>query len=224
MAHAGGQDLVSDTIKTISGDGRVTVRLILREALLVAVVGLGLAFAANQISPRGLVLTRNYFPSGVSRPGPTRVAANTNGPALSPVEQVAMQLKEQGLQSVDGWQAARLFHDPRYQQGAVAFIDARDEQHYRAGHIPGAREFNPYYPEKYFAAVLPACRQAEQIVVYCNGGDCDDSESAALLLRDVGITTNKLFIYIGGFEEWNSNRLPVEVGDRNSGRLSPARP
>jgi rhodanese-related sulfurtransferase len=128
-------------------------------------------------------------------------------------------LKEQGLQSVDGRQAAQLFHDPRFTQGSIAFIDARDEQHYREGHIPGACEFDPYYPEKYFAAVLPVCQAAEKIVVYCNGGDCDDSESAAILLRDVGITNQKLFVYTGGIPEWITNGLPVEIGGRNSGNL-----
>jgi rhodanese-related sulfurtransferase len=130
-----------------------------------------------------------------------------------------VRLKEQGLQSVDGRQAAELFHDPRFKQGSIAFIDARDEQHYREGHIPGACEFDPYYPEKYFPTVFPVCQAAEQIVIYCNGGDCDDSESAAILLRDVGIANRKLFIYTGGIPEWATNGLPVEIGGRNSGNL-----
>jgi len=98
-------------------------------------------------------------------------------------------------------------------------INARDEQHYREGHIPGACEFDPYHPEKYFATVLPVCQAAEQIVLYCNGGDCDDSESAAITLRDVGIANQKLFVYTGGITEWTTNGLPVEIGGRNSGNL-----
>ena len=124
---------------------------------------------------------------------------------------------------MDGSQAAQLFQDPRFKQGSIVFIDARDEQHYQEGHIPGAYEFDPYRPEKYFAAVLPVCKAAEQIVVYCNGGDCDDSESAALLLRDVGIANQKLFVYGGGITEWTTNGLPVETGERNSGNLRNAR-
>jgi rhodanese-related sulfurtransferase len=195
-------------------------------ALFVAVIGAAFAFGANLVSPRGLALTRNYFPAGVSRPVPAapgvgspRDVASTNLPASSPAELLAVRLKEQGLQSVDGRQAEQLFHDPRFQQGGVAFIDARDEQHYREGHIPGACEFDPYYPEKYFPTVLPVCQAAEQIVVYCNGGDCDDSESAAILLRDVGIANRKLFVYTGGIPEWITNGLPVEIGGRNSGNL-----
>ena len=193
---------------------------ILLEALLVAVIGIALAFAANLASPRGLALKRNYFPAGINRRAPVaHNVTNTNAPAPFPVESVEAQLKEQGLQSVDGNQAAQLFHDPRYPQGGIVFVDARDEQHYQEGHIPGAWEFDPYYPEKYFGAVLPPCQAAAQVVVYCNGGDCDDSETAAILLRDVGIANEKLFVYVGGMPEWITNGLPVEVGARNSGNL-----
>jgi len=197
---------------------------VLLEAAFVVVIGALFAFAANQISPRGLALTRDYFPAGTGRlVSATRPAFPPhNGTATSPVafdpaQLLAAELKEKGLQLADGSQAARLFHDPRYKQDIVVFIDARDEQRYREGHIPGAYEFDPYHPEKYFDAVLPVCKAAEQIVVYCNGGDCDDSETAAILLRDVGIANQKLLVYGGGITEWTTNGLPVEVGGRNSG-------
>ena len=84
---------------------------------------------------------------------------------------------------------------------------------------PRRLEFDPYYPEKYFPTALSPCQAAEQIVVYCNGGDCDDSESAAITLRDVGIAVNKLFVYGGGIPDWVTNGMPVESGGRNSGKL-----
>jgi len=128
-------------------------------------------------------------------------------------------MKEKGLQLTDGPRMVQLFHDPRFKRDIVVFIDARDEDHYQQGHIPGAYEFDPYHPEKYFDTVLPVCQKAEQIVVYCNGGDCDDSESAAILLRNVGIPNLKLFVYVGGIKQWMANGLPVETGARNSGNL-----
>jgi rhodanese-related sulfurtransferase len=218
--------LKNNPIQLAASDRLAVVKRIFCEALFVAVIGAAFAFGANLVSPRGLAFTRNYFPAGISRPVPAATSvgsphdmAGTNPPASSPAQLLAARLKEQGLQSVDGHQAAQLFHDPRFQRGGIAFIDARDEQHYREGHIPGACEFDPYYPEKYFPTVLPVCQAAEQIVVYCNGGDCDDSESAAITLRDVGIANRKLFIYTGGITEWTTNGLPVEIGGRNSGNL-----
>jgi rhodanese-related sulfurtransferase len=201
------------------------IRQIFGEAVLVAIFGAAFAFAANQISPLGLALTRDYFPSGTVhsvRPvAGLKVSQvpGTNFEALSPAQSLAAQMKERGLQLLDDRQAALLFHDPRFKQDIIVFIDARDEEHYQQGHVPGAYQFDPYHPEKYFNTVLPVCQKAEQIVVYCNGGDCDDSESAALLLRDVGISNQKLFVYGGGIAEWQTNSLPVEIGARNSGNL-----
>jgi rhodanese-related sulfurtransferase len=199
-------------------DRLLAVGKIFWEAVLVAALGAAFAFAANQISPRGLALKRDYFPSGTAhlvRP----VATGTNSDVLPPAQFLAAQMKEKGLQLVDGSQAARLFRDPRFKQDIIVFVDARDEEHYQQGHIPGAYEFDLYHPEKYFDTILPICQKAEQVVVYCNGGDCDDSESAAILLRDVGISNQKLFVYGGGITEWTTNGLPVETGDRNSGNL-----
>jgi rhodanese-related sulfurtransferase len=209
----------SESVQSGPPRHRRAVKRVLREAVLVAVAGAACAFAANQISPRGLTLTRNYFPEGTGRLVSATVLAGTNAPAPDPARLLAAELKAKGLQLADHNQVLQLFHDPRFQQNRVVFLDARDETHYRSGHIPGAYEFDPYHPEKYFDTVLPVCRAAEQIVVYCNGGDCDDSETAALLLRDIGIANQELVVYGGGITEWTASNLPVELGERNSGNL-----
>jgi rhodanese-related sulfurtransferase len=53
------------------------------------------------------------------------------------------------------------------------------------------------------------------------GGECEDAEYTALLLRDAGIPAQKLFVYGGGFDDWAASHLPLEQGDRNSG-VAPA--
>ena len=197
----------------------------LLEGLLVAAVGAALAFAANALSPRGLKLARNYFPSGPSAPAAAVTGTNKAGavvptPAL-PVESLAARLQASGLQLADSNRVAQFFRDPRRAQGAVIFIDARDDEHYEAGHIPGAYHFYHYQPENYLANVVPICMAAQQIVFYCNGGDCEDSEHAAITLRDsLGLPKEKVFVYGGGIAEWIRNGLPVELGPRNSGTLT----
>jgi rhodanese-related sulfurtransferase len=102
----------------------------------------------------------------------------------------------------------------------ILFIDARDPDHFQQGHIPGAFEFYPYHPQDYLEAVLTPCQIAEQIVVYCTGGDCEDSLSAAIFLRQTATNlAGKLFIYGGGMTEWEAAGLPVESGARNSGDI-----
>jgi rhodanese-related sulfurtransferase len=213
----------NQSIQFAAGTRRPAAGGILLEAAVVAATGMALAFAANQISPRGLALARNYFPTGTNNSvrmtanvGASAVSVGTNSASFYFAQQLAAQMKQEGLQLIASRQAAQFFHDAHLNRGIV-FIDARDESYYRESHIPGAYEFDPYHPESYFPAVLPVCQAAEQIVVYCNGGDCDDSQTAALLLRDVGIPNRKIFVYSGGITEWTNNRLPVEIGDRNSG-------
>lgn len=174
------------------------------EALLVAGAGVAFAFLANQISPRGLKLARNYSAA---------VPAQASGVSLPD------RLKAQGLNLIKRPEVEALFHDPRAQQNAILFIDARGEDDYQKGHIPGACEFDPYYPEKYVPTVLPLCEMAERLVVYCTGGDCEDSQAAAVFLRNAGIPGEKLFVYGGGITEWETNGLAVEKGARNSGDI-----
>jgi len=116
-----------------------------------------------------------------------------------------------------------LFRDPRVQDGLIVFIDARNTQHFQEGHIPGAYEFDHYRPEQSLPEVMPVCQTAEQIIVYCTGGDCEDSQFAALFLRDsLGVGKDKIFVYVGGIHEWEAANLPVETGERNSGRMRAA--
>ena len=202
------------------------MKRVLQEGALVAVIGAALAFAANALSPRGLLLTENYFPgTGVTLPPPVVAATNATGAAPpktnSPRELLSARFQAEGLQLADSNRVAQLFHDPRREQDGVIFIDARDEEHYQLGHIPGAYHFDRFHPENYLTNVLQVCLTAQEIMFYCNGGECDDSEHAAIMLRDsIGIPKERLFLYGGGMTEWVTNGLPIELGPRNSGQLT----
>jgi rhodanese-related sulfurtransferase len=199
-------------------------RTLVLEATLVAMAGLAFALACNGLSPRGLRLSRNYFPGGPlpsATQSVTNVVANpSTGPASTdPLAATLRRLEQVGLQSIHSNSVVELFRDPRFEQGLVVFLDARDDQHYQAGHIPGAWQFNHYRAEQFLPTILPLCLSAQKIVVYCNGGTCDDSEFAAIMLRDAGIPRENLFVYAGGITEWMTNGLPVETGMRRSGQL-----
>jgi rhodanese-related sulfurtransferase len=193
------------------------VRGIILEALLVALAAALLAFIANALSPKGLKLTRNYSPT------PQHLAPITNSAstlAAAPTN-LAAQLQAEGLQFGDFELVSNLFHSPGYQQGTVLFVDARNEQHYAEGHIPGAYLLDFYHPESYLGTVLPLCLAAQQVIVYCNGGECEDSRFTAMLLRDAQVPKEKLFVYAGGITEWANRSMPIELGERNSGHLKP---
>lgn len=206
---------------------RKSTAAVLLEAVIVVVAAAGFALAANTLSPKGLKLSRDYFPKNsvqvvltehVAQPAPIQApSANEDSEAA----QIDRRIKEKGLQPLDRAQTERLFHDPRYQQGLIVFVDARDEAHYAEGHIPGAYPLDRYHPDKYLAADLTPCQTADQVVVYCTGGECEDAEYTAIMLREAGIPNLKLFVYGGGFDDWSANHLPLEQGARDSG-VAPA--
>lgn len=185
------------------------------EGLVVAGCGIAVALAANGMSPRGLSLTRNYFPVP---PGVHAVSGRaTNGATItqrkiasSAEELVAQQLKDWALQSVDSNGVLELFRSPGREQGRIIFLDARPKEEFESGHIPGAYEFDRYYPSNYLGTVLPACFVAEKIVVYCRSAACDEALLAAVSLRDAGVPNEKLLVYPGGFSEWTANKLAVQ--------------
>lgn len=199
------------------------------ETMLVAALGLVFALAANAVSPRGLRLSRNYFPGDhnpiVAAPHAVHSrSAQTTGISTNPISAVLERLRQQNLQSATSNEVIELFRDRRFEQGSVVFVDARNDQDYQAGHIPGAWQFNHYRAESYLPTVLPVCLAAEKVVVYCNGGECEDSEFAAVVLRDAGVPRENLLVYVGGISEWMTNALPVEIGTRgNADRLAPPR-
>jgi rhodanese-related sulfurtransferase len=195
---------------------RGRVQSVLLEAAWVAVAGGLLALLANALSPRGLQLSRNYFPAAAPV-----VAASANPPAAT---NATDRLKARNLQSADRATVEALTRDPRLKLGAVLVLDARNDASYQAGHIPGALQFDHYRAEAHLATVIPACLAAETIVIYCGGGTCEDSEFAAVMLRDAGIPNEKLFIYGGGIADWKAAKLPLEAGARFSGELIPPAP
>jgi len=207
-----------------------SARLIL-EAGAVLLVGCLVALLANQLSPKGLSLSRDYFPGASRPPTPLPLASvpapQANGqtnPPPAPTNTTIARLQAHGIQVADSNLVIQSFHDPLHAQELIIFVDARDDRHYQEGHVPGAFLFDHYRPAEYLPAVLPACLTAEKVILYCNGGNCEDSEFAAVTLKDAGVPAARLWVYPGGFSEWLTNGLPVETGPRKSGVFKEARP
>lgn len=186
---------------------------ILYEALVVALVGICAALTANHFSPKGIKLTRDYFPgSPATEEGQLQVA----GVPSAAAEGIEARLQARNLAMLDLTQVQELYHDPRRESEQVIFVDARNRRHYEEGHVPGAFHLDHFYPEQTLTEVLPAALMAEEVVVYCNGGDCEDSEFVAIFLQETGVPIDRLRVYPGGMMEWREQGLPVELGTRHS--------
>jgi rhodanese-related sulfurtransferase len=95
----------------------------------------------------------------------------------------------------------------------VLFLDARRSGVYRQGHIPGARSIAVWesdVDDKVKALFAEGRDQSAPIVVYCSGGDCEDSHMLAEKLYFVGF--DNVLVYKDGFPDWQTRGLPVHTG------------
>ena len=93
---------------------------------------------------------------------------------------------------------------PRVAAGEWLLVDARDEEHFAARHIPGAISLPAHaYPEmlQFFAEDHGTHKT---VVVYCGTEDCDVStELAARLREEAGLADVR--VLEGGFLGWQRN-------------------
>jgi len=96
------------------------------------------------------------------------------------------------------------------------FLDARRTSVYEQGHIAGARPFSVWESDidekvnKLFAERGDEKQQAQPIVVYCSGGDCEDSHMLAQKLW--GIQFNNVYVYKDGYPDWVAHRGATHSG------------
>jgi rhodanese-related sulfurtransferase len=100
-----------------------------------------------------------------------------------------------------------------FDNGAI-FIDARRSAAYREGHVRGSRSISVWESdadEKVKAFYDEGHDAGAPIVVYCTGGDCEDSHELAQKLW--GVTFDNVCVYRDGFPDWERRGWPVSRGD-----------
>ncbi len=96
-------------------------------------------------------------------------------------------------------------------EGSAIVLDAREAKEYQLGHLPGAinlpvTDFDAVYGE--IGESLP---RDYPLIVYCQGGPCEESHQLLELLSQRGF--QDLYLYPGGWLEWKERRLPMETAD-----------
>ena len=134
----------------------------------------------------------------------------SSGSAASPASSAAGVAPHPGRPFVEitSAQARALFDS-----GAI-FIDARRSAAYRDGHVRGSRSISVWESdadEKVKAFYDEGHDPAAPIVVYCTGGDCEDSHELAQKLW--GVTFDNVCVYRDGFPDWEKRGWPVSKGD-----------
>lgn len=185
--------------------------------LLVMSAGLGLGFNAARPDRKNRVnLGKDYFKKVVPVTSTTQPVADDstapddeNGGDDGPTD----ASRDHGYQTVTFEEAFDVYNHPKYESGLYLFIDARDDEHFAEAHVPGAFQVDHYRIEQYLPDVLPEAMGAEKIVVYCNGGKCEDSILVCGDLYEAGVPREALFLYEGGMEEWQAEDAAVQGAD-----------
>lgn len=139
---------------------------------------------ANAVHPRGIEMARVYWPHW-----PPFVTA---------------------IDAVELAELLPLAGDP---DSGIVILDARREEDWQAGRIPGALCADPRALERHLTPELAErLRRAVWVVVYCNGGECEDSVELAGLLTSPpwSVDGSLVRIYEGGIEEWRRKGMPLE--------------
>ncbi len=98
-------------------------------------------------------------------------------------------------------------------RGAL-FLDARRSKDFANGHVRGARSFPVWEAEivrvRVEGLVAEGRDLALPVVLYCSGGDCEDSHMLAQTLFGAGF--ENLLVYRDGFPDWVKRGGAVRAG------------
>ena len=86
----------------------------------------------------------------------------------------------------------------------ILFIDARAEEYYLEGHIPGAICNDDF--DQLIKDIDNRMINNDFFVVYCSDDDCGSSEELAYQLFDQGYLN--IYLFKGGWKQWTENSLP----------------
>lgn len=90
------------------------------------------------------------------------------------------------------------------------FIDSRSRSDYKSQHIPGAWNIPFEENKEGLNSEMLFAPIDKTLVIYCAGGDCQESIGLAKLIHRLGYRDIRVFS--GGWTEWRAARLPVEEG------------
>jgi len=193
------------------------------QIVLLGAVALALGVVANTVRGSGsLKWTKNYFDRGEAI-----VAAEQAALPPTPAQQQGEDAQQEGdaaetsppstlpshnFNTVSLEDVIQIFQSPDTANGLNVFVDARTEDAFAEGHIPGAIQCFPFEIEKCIDEVLQYTSAAFKVVVYCTGGDCEDSIFMCRELVEAGLAYDNIYLFEGGWHEWSESGQPIQTG------------
>ncbi len=165
------------------------------ESLILAAVTLASAMLVNSLRSDGLSLCENHF----LHPAPG-TGEGVQGEALEH-DYVSWDLP-----------TTQEYHKYTGDEDGIVFLDARSRKSYDKGHIPNAYLCDPYRHGDFIPDLLEKLKAADYVLIYCTGGDCEDSiELATRLVFEYGVPADLIAIFDQGWSAWVEAGLDTEV-------------
>ncbi|MCA8963104.1 MAG: rhodanese-like domain-containing protein, partial [Planctomycetes bacterium] len=154
----------------------------------------------------GTVSVSTPSSSATDDPDPAGKAPPSSGSQTStPPASNKYTVDENGQKRLHGIKVMSLQEVSEYSDlgdGICTILDARKRAAYLDGHLPGAYSLDYYQLADQIDDVRDAL-SADFIIVYCNGGDCEDSLSLAHdLVYEHDVDEWRVWVFEGGYEEW----------------------
>ena len=99
-----------------------------------------------------------------------------------------------------------------WQSGTAFFLDAREPADYAAGHIGNALNLPAQSFAQHFGEVAPMLALDSELVLYCDGPECELSHRLRESLRQLGYTNTHLLF--NGWTAWRQAGLSTTLGGR----------
>lgn len=160
------------------------------QAAAICALGAGLGLGANSLSHRPVRLGQPVFAASAS--GHAACSAPEGTQAPQPVARIGQADARNACQAC-----------------SAAFVDARSENAFAAGHIPGALHLPPVGHEDE-AAVLTRLRGQKTVVVYDDDVGCKLAEGVAERLRHSGLADVR--VLEGSWGQWEASGGPAQSG------------
>jgi rhodanese-related sulfurtransferase len=166
--------------------------------------------STGEVSPPTPNLTTTPPTTGTTTAAATITHDAPKQPETAPVENT--KHIQHDYQEINFGELVKVFQDPATTQGLNLFVDARKPDLYEEGHIPGAIQCDPYEPDDALNGIVARVSGVERVIVYCGGGDCEDSIFMCRELLDAAVPYDSIFLYPGGWNEWSANQMPAQAG------------
>ena len=99
-----------------------------------------------------------------------------------------------------------------WRRGAALFLDAREPADFAAGHIGNALNLPAQSFPEHFSDVAPMLTPTSELVLYCDGKECELSHRLASSLHQLGYTNTHLLF--NGWTAWRQAGLPTTIGGK----------